>query len=252
MTTVLDTNLLSELRLPNPDPNVSAWFAAQPQADLAIASFSVAEIEYGIARTSAERFARDAACRVAERHCRDTTDPAAGRRTRARIFGRLLAVPALRNLIASPPQARKPRFAGDLAIAATAVAHQAAVATRNVGDFRLIAHHCPASAASIPGPARRSEPPATRTPSSRRSGSCLRHQRHDNVQVGIPQHQAKFVCQNAVIIVPRPQHPTFKRSALPAHAELAIEQRPADYRVSAGSRRGSPRTVHWAASPCAN
>ena len=50
MTTVLDTNLLSELRLPNPDPNVSAWFAAQPQADLAIASFSVAEIEYGIAR----------------------------------------------------------------------------------------------------------------------------------------------------------------------------------------------------------
>jgi hypothetical protein len=52
-------------------------------------------------------------------------------------------VPALLNLIASPPQAKKPRFAGDLAIAATAIAHQAGVAPRNIADFRLIAQHCP-------------------------------------------------------------------------------------------------------------
>jgi toxin FitB len=50
MTIVLDTDVLSELRLPNPNTNVTAWFAAQSPADLAIASFSVAEIEYGIAR----------------------------------------------------------------------------------------------------------------------------------------------------------------------------------------------------------
>jgi predicted nucleic acid-binding protein len=149
VTTVLDTVVLSELRLPNPDPNVTAWFAAQSSADLAIASFSVAEIEYGIARIP-----RDSALAtqltawlnsiVATQLVLPLDADA------ARIFGRLLAVPALRNLIASPPLARKPRFAGDLAIAATAVAHQAGVATRNISDFRLIAEHCPGLAGIDP------------------------------------------------------------------------------------------------------
>ncbi len=142
MTTVLDTNLLSELRLPNPDPNVSAWFAAQPQADIAIAAFSVAEIECGIAKIS--RSGSLATQLVGWLNAIVATQrilplDADG----ARIFGRLLAVSALRNLITAPPQARKPRFGGDLAIAATAVAHAASVATRNIAEFRLIAHHCP-------------------------------------------------------------------------------------------------------------
>ena len=47
---VLDTNIVSELRLPNPDPNVTAWLTAQPEAEVAIASFTVAEIAYGIAQ----------------------------------------------------------------------------------------------------------------------------------------------------------------------------------------------------------
>ena len=149
MTTVLDTVVLSELRLPNPDPNVTAWFAAQPSADLAIASFSVAEIEYGIARNP-----RDGALAtqltawlnsIVATQLVLPLDAAA-----ARIFGRLLAVPALRNQIHSSSQARKPRFAGDLAIAATAVAHQAGVATRNLSYFRLIAQHCPGLAGIDP------------------------------------------------------------------------------------------------------
>ncbi len=61
----------------------------------------------------------------------------------ARILGRLHAVPALRNLATTPPNARKPRFGGDLVIAAIAVAHNATVATRNRDDFQLIARHCP-------------------------------------------------------------------------------------------------------------
>jgi predicted nucleic acid-binding protein len=140
MTTVLDTDVLSELRLPNPNPNVTAWFTAQLPTDLAIASFSVAEIEYGIARIAQNVLAVQLTAWLDAIMATQRVLPldADG----ARIFGRLLAVPALRNLIASPPQARKPRFAGDLAIAATAVAHHAAVVTRNVGDFRLIAQHC--------------------------------------------------------------------------------------------------------------
>jgi len=141
VATILDTDVLSELRLPRPDPNVSAWLAAQAQGDLAIAAFSVAEIEYGIARVQQNRqlVAQLAAWLDAIVATQRILPLNAGG---ARVFGRLLAVPALRNLIASPPRARKPRFAGDLAIAAIAVAHQAMVATRNLADFRLIAQHC--------------------------------------------------------------------------------------------------------------
>ncbi len=148
MTIVLDTDVLSELRLPNPNPNVSAWLTAQPQADLAIAAFSIAEIEYGIARIAQNALAAQLTAWLnailgTQRILPLDADA-------ARICGRLLAVPALRNLIAAPPQARKPRFTGDLAIAAIAAAHQAVVATRNVGDFRLIAQHCPGLAGINP------------------------------------------------------------------------------------------------------
>ena len=141
MATVLDTDVLSELRLPRPNPNVSAWLAVQAQEDLAIAAFSIAEIEYGVARIdrNSELVAQLAAwldAIIATQRILPLN--AEG----ARVFGRLLAVPALRNLIAAPPRARKPRFAGDLAIAAIAVAHHATVATRNLADFRLIAQHC--------------------------------------------------------------------------------------------------------------
>jgi predicted nucleic acid-binding protein len=140
MAMVLDTDVLSELRLPNPNANVTAWLAAQPPADLAVASYSVAEIEYGIARIAQNALAAQLTAWLDAIVATQRILPldADG----ARIFGRLLAVPALRNLIAAPPQARKPRFAGDLAIAATAVAHHASIATRNIGDFRLIARHC--------------------------------------------------------------------------------------------------------------
>lgn len=141
MTTVLDTDVLSELRLPNPDASVHDWISAQPPGDLAIASFSIAEIEFGIAKLLAR--GRHAAELEAWLNAIVATQrvlplDASG----ARIFGRLLAIPALQNLVAVPPHARKPRFAGDLAIAATAVAHQALVATRKLADFRLIAQHC--------------------------------------------------------------------------------------------------------------
>jgi predicted nucleic acid-binding protein len=143
MTVILATNVLSELRLPTPDQNVVAWLGEQAEQDLAIASFSVAEIEYGIAvapkskptligQLTAWLEAILATQRILP------LDAAA-----AQVLGRLYAVPALRNLATMPPNARKPRFGGDLAIAAIAAAHNAAVATRNRDDFLLIARHCP-------------------------------------------------------------------------------------------------------------
>jgi toxin FitB len=143
VTIILDTNVLSELRLPTPDQNVVAWFGAQAEEDLAIASFSVAEIEYGIALTPRSNATLVGqltgwleAILATQRIL--PLDAAA-----AQVLGRLHAVPALRNLATTPPQARRPRFGGDLVITAVAVAHNAAVATRNLDDFRLIALHCP-------------------------------------------------------------------------------------------------------------
>jgi predicted nucleic acid-binding protein len=144
VTVILDTNVLSELRLPNPDANVVAWFGAQAEEHLAIASFSVAEIEYGIAMTP-----RSNATLVGQLTAWLDAILATQRilpldAAAAQVLGRLHAVPALRNLATTPPQARRPRFGGDLVIAAVATAHNAAVATRNMDDFQLIARHCPA------------------------------------------------------------------------------------------------------------
>ena len=146
---VLDTNVVSELRLPNPDSNVTAWFGVQQEKDLAVASFSIAEIEYGIALVRhrgvlAEHLTGWLDAILATQHIL----PLDG--NSARILGQLHSIPALRHLITAPAQARRPRLAGDLAIAATAAAHHASVATRNLADFRLIATHCPGLAGMSP------------------------------------------------------------------------------------------------------
>ncbi|KRV65671.1 type II toxin-antitoxin system VapC family toxin [Pseudomonas citronellolis] len=47
---LLDTNVLSELMRPKPDPAVVAWLDAQSVDDLHICAITVAEILYGIAR----------------------------------------------------------------------------------------------------------------------------------------------------------------------------------------------------------
>jgi predicted nucleic acid-binding protein len=138
---ILDTNVLSELRLPTPDANVATWFAALPEREIAVAPFSLAEISYGIASASRARLVAPLTAWLDAILATQRILPLDG--AAARVLGRLYATPALRNLATTPPQAKNPRFGGDLAIAATAVVNEAAVATRNIGDFRLIALHCP-------------------------------------------------------------------------------------------------------------
>jgi len=52
---VLDTNVISELMRPEPDPAVVAWVAAQPRASLYTTSINRAEILYGVAALPAGR-----------------------------------------------------------------------------------------------------------------------------------------------------------------------------------------------------
>jgi predicted nucleic acid-binding protein len=48
MAWLLDTNVLSELRRPNPEPRVVAFVAAQPLGQLFISVVTLAEIRFGI------------------------------------------------------------------------------------------------------------------------------------------------------------------------------------------------------------
>jgi toxin FitB len=52
---LLDTNVLSELRRPRPEPNVVAFLDAQPLALLYVSTISFAEIRFGIEAVSDAR-----------------------------------------------------------------------------------------------------------------------------------------------------------------------------------------------------
>jgi predicted nucleic acid-binding protein len=47
---LLDTNIVSELRKPNADPNVQAWFASIPSHQLFLSVLTLGEIRRGIER----------------------------------------------------------------------------------------------------------------------------------------------------------------------------------------------------------
>jgi toxin FitB len=47
---VLDTNVVSELMRPEPSPHVAAWVRRRDRRELRMASITLAEIRYGIAR----------------------------------------------------------------------------------------------------------------------------------------------------------------------------------------------------------
>ena len=49
---LLDTDILSELRRPKPEPNVVAFIAAQPLDRLYVSTVTLAEIRFGIERVS--------------------------------------------------------------------------------------------------------------------------------------------------------------------------------------------------------
>ena len=126
---VLDTDVLSGLR-DGSNGHLRQWLAALLEAPT-LASYSVVEIQFGIARVRgrdpafAERLSAWLDRVIATTHILPLTAAA------ARLAGEMRAVTALQAL------------EGDLVIAATALAAGASVATLNLRDFRLIARHFP-------------------------------------------------------------------------------------------------------------
>lgn len=124
---LLDTNVISELRKPRPEPRVLAFVAAQPLEALHISSVTLAEIRFGIERVPDP--ARRAELNAWLTH-----------QVRPMFEQRVLPVSedvmlVWRLLVDAGRKAGHTFSQPDLIIAATAAHHGLTVVTRDVSEF---------------------------------------------------------------------------------------------------------------------
>jgi toxin FitB len=124
---VLDTNVLSEVMRPEPDPGVLAWMARQPLAALFTTTITQAEILYGLAL-------------LPEGRRRDMLISAAHAMFEEDFAGRILpfdgdAARAYADIAARRRQGGEPISQFDAQIAAVTHSRGASLATRNTRDF---------------------------------------------------------------------------------------------------------------------
>ncbi len=122
---VLDTNVVSELAKPTPNPAVVGWVDAQ--VELAIAAPSLGEIRFGVARLPQGQ-RRTALSEAIDRFVADDLD------------GLVLAfdaacADAYGLIVAARESAGRPIGICDAQIAAICAVNDAVLATRNVRDF---------------------------------------------------------------------------------------------------------------------
>lgn len=123
---VLDTNVVSELAKPTPDPTVIAWI--DTQSELAIAATVLAELRFGVARLPDGK-RRTALIDAIDRFVADD------------LQGLVLAfdsacADAYGLIVAARERAGRPIGLADAQIAATCSVHNAVLATRNTKDFQ--------------------------------------------------------------------------------------------------------------------
>ncbi|WP_131671412.1 type II toxin-antitoxin system VapC family toxin [Pseudomonas parakoreensis] len=126
---VLDTNVLSEFMRIEPEARVLAWVDAQPAMDLAISAITVAEILHGIARLPSGKRKQNLQANAMAMFEED-------------FAGRILPFDAhaaveYASLVADCEAKGRAVSMADAQIAAICRAHGAAIATRNVKDFRF-------------------------------------------------------------------------------------------------------------------
>jgi toxin FitB len=124
---IVDTNVVSEMMRPAPEPSVLSWIASQPPEHLHITAITMAEILFGIELLPAGK-RREALRAGAEK-----------------FFGVVFAdhifafddraARAFSLIAASRRKQGRPISEFDAQIAAIARAHGAALATRNTDDF---------------------------------------------------------------------------------------------------------------------
>ena len=124
---LLDTNVVSELTRPAPNPSVISWLDAQTNEGVYLATVTEAELRFGVAILPAGRRREKLASEV-ENMLREDFE--------RRILPFDSEAARLHAVIAANRRAiGKPISFADCQLAAIARCHEAAVATRNVGDF---------------------------------------------------------------------------------------------------------------------
>lgn len=127
MTTLLDTNVLSELVRAEPSPAVLTWFAAQPPESLFVSAVTQAEMMLGARLLPSGKR-------------RKTLESALAAMFEEDFSGRILpfgtaAVPAYVEIVSDRRALGRPISQFDAQIAAVARQAGAKLATRNTADF---------------------------------------------------------------------------------------------------------------------
>jgi toxin FitB len=124
---LLDTNIVSEIYRPVPDPSIVGWIDSQPRASMYLCAPVLAELRFGMERL-AESSRKD--------RLRESIDRLEGELYRNRILAfDAAAASAYGRMAPTCQRLGKPIGQMDLLIAAIASIHGAAVATRNFRDF---------------------------------------------------------------------------------------------------------------------
>ena len=134
MSFLLDTSVISELVKAAPDDRVIEWLKRTDEASLYLSVLTIGEIEKGIAK-------------LPESSRREKLETWVRRDLADRFRERLLAidgtVAATWGRLAGEAEARgEPLPVIDGLIAATSLAHDLTVATRNIGDFERCGARC--------------------------------------------------------------------------------------------------------------
>lgn len=142
---LLDTNVLSNLRRPRPNPVLLAWIAETDWRNLRVALATIFEIQFGIERVRAH----DSARAVDIERWLDAT-LATGQDlviqpdiATARLNAGMEATPELANFVVPDPRSRRFRFGTDLTIAATAIVTSIPLVSFNVADYVAIGRTFP-------------------------------------------------------------------------------------------------------------
>jgi predicted nucleic acid-binding protein len=127
---LLDTNVLSELRRPQPNRKVLAFVASQPLELLYVSSVTLAEIRFGIEL-------------IADASRRAELNDWLAHRVRPMFEQRVLAVSEdvmlkWRLLVEDGRKLGHTFSQPDLIIAATALHHGLTLVSRDVGDFKMV------------------------------------------------------------------------------------------------------------------